>query len=346
MWLSLPPWRQGVGGRQPPRRGVAGKLALLRLEERANPAISFAVGSGPGMSASVNVYDENAALIGTIMPYMAMFTGGVNVALGDVTGDGVPDIVTGAGPSGGPHVKVFDGAGFLGGVTQELISFMAYDINFTGGVYVACGDIDDPAGEEPIPFPDADTRAEIVTGAGAGGGPHVEAFKFNPDGTNQRTILSFNAYDQSFKGGVRVALGDFGGANGGVAGSKTLGDNEIATAPGPGGGPHVRLWDYDGEEFMPDNFANIIADIGPGFTGGLFVSAGYFTNNRDSDGFIYEDVVISAGPGGQPHTVTYRLDSFVDVAQRNVGVYVLASTPAGTNDNGTPEDVTPNDFAT
>src|SRR4051794_7920963 len=63
------------------------------------------------------------------------FTGGVSVAAGDVNGDGFPDIVTGAGPTGGPHVKAFSGKD-----GSELFSFYAYDAGFTGGVNVAVGD--------------------------------------------------------------------------------------------------------------------------------------------------------------------------------------------------------------
>ena len=81
----------------------------------------------------------------------------------DVNGDGLDEVVTGAGPGGGPHVLVWSLAG--GGVTP-LASFYAYDPLFGGGVYVACGDLD------------GDGLADVVTGAGPGGGPHVRAFSF------------------------------------------------------------------------------------------------------------------------------------------------------------------------
>lgn len=93
-------------------------------------------------------------------------------------------IVTAAGAGGGPHVRVFSGADGL-----ELQGFMAYDPRFTGGVYVAAGDFD------------LDGRADIVTAAGAGGGPHVRVFS----GKDQHEIAGLMAYDPQFSGGVYVA---------------------------------------------------------------------------------------------------------------------------------------------
>lgn len=108
------------------------------------------------------------------------FRGGVAVALGDVTGDGIPDAVVGAGAGGGPRVRVFDGATFA-----TVADFFAYAPDFAGGITVAVLD------------------GKIVTGPGTGGGPHVRLFDLH--GT---PVGGFFAGDPADRRGALVATGD------------------------------------------------------------------------------------------------------------------------------------------
>ena len=122
-----------------------------------------AIGAAASGLPLVHVYDGNGALTYTITAYSTAFRGGVRVATGDVTGDGVPDIVTAPGVGGGPVVRVFDGV--TGNMVRE---FNAYDANFRGGVYIALADLD------------ADGKDDIITGAALAAGRTSKSLTARP----------------------------------------------------------------------------------------------------------------------------------------------------------------------
>jgi hypothetical protein len=80
----------------------------------------------------VRVFDGGTlAEVQSFFPYDPGARGGVLVGAVYANRDGRADLVTGAGPGGGPHVRVFDG-----GTLAELQGFFAYDPAFLGGVFV------------------------------------------------------------------------------------------------------------------------------------------------------------------------------------------------------------------
>jgi uncharacterized repeat protein (TIGR01451 family) len=242
--------------------GVSVACGDVDGDGRADIVTGAGPGGGPHVRAFTLTGGGPAEVVG-FYAYDPTFTGGVRVAAGDVTGDGLADIITAPGAGGGPHVRVFNLAGGL----TEVASFYAYDPTFTGGVFVATGDVT------------GDGRADVVTGAGASGGPHVRAFDLADGGPSE--VASFYAYDPTFTGGVTVAVGDVTGD--GVA--------EIVTGAGPGGGPLVRVL----------NLAEGLTEVAsfyaydPTFTGGVFVAVGDVTG----DGVA--DLITGAGVGGGPH---------------------------------------------
>jgi hypothetical protein len=192
-------------------------------------------GPGPEFGPHVRGWEQDGTpLAGVSFQAYGTLKYGVNVASGDLDGDGFSEIVTGAGPGAvfGPHVRAWNWDG-IGSVTAiPEISFFAYG-TLKYGVNVTCGDID------------GDGYAEIVTGAGPGAvfGPHVRAWNWDGDGgVDPVPNISFLAYGTP-RWGVNVASGDIDGD----------GIDEIVTGPGPGPvfGAHIRGWNCDGGSVAP-----------------------------------------------------------------------------------------------
>ena len=190
------------------------------------------------------------------------------------------EIITGAGPGGGPQVNVysFDAAA---GIQLEN-SFFAYDPTLRSGITVAV------------------SGGLIATGPGFTGGPHVKVF----EGIDANLVASYFAFDPNSRNGVNVALsfdgsrivltagtdagrqpvvGTFDATTGtlldsqmvyepGFLGGVTVtnvttvqGESRTVFGTGLGGGPRIRIFG-PGDVLVKDFFA-----FGEDFRGGVFV---------------------------------------------------------------------------
>lgn len=152
------------------------------------------VGPGPGGGPHVRVIKYANGVLSELVGFYAyspQFGGGVNVAACNM--DGVPgdEIVTAPISGGGPHVRVFK---FANGNLSELAGFYAYDPTFTGGVSVACGDID------------GDGVGELITGAGVGARPQIRVFGLSGGSVVEKA--SFYLLGGNTLYGLRVAAGN------------------------------------------------------------------------------------------------------------------------------------------
>lgn len=188
------------------------------------------IGSGAGMSASVEIYDVYGYKDEIdFSPYHSDYKGGVDVASGDVDGDGVDEIIMvntsiTEEDRDVSRVKVykFDSEKTL------IKEFVAFGKAVAGG-RVSVGDVN------------GDGKQEIIVSANRHGGPVVRAFDINGKPIYKNVFFAFHP---DYRGGIDVAAGDV----------DADGVDEIAVAPLEAETPIIKIYKMGEEEELIKEF--------------------------------------------------------------------------------------------
>lgn len=134
-WQSRPDWYPFHAGYKGGYHLAIGQISKKDISGKQYG--SLIIGAGEGITPVVRVYDNYFQLQTEWLPFDANFRGGVPVAAGDVDGNGVDEIIIGAGKGMKPTVQVFGKTG-----TARGPAFSAYDTAGFPGVDVRAVDVD------------------------------------------------------------------------------------------------------------------------------------------------------------------------------------------------------------
>lgn len=114
-------------------------MPTIKTNKPSNPDVDsdgvdeIIAGAGAGARPRVRVFNLQGRALGDFNAFSTTFRGGVTVVVGNVNGDGIDEIIAGAGVGARPRVRTLTMRGRI------LADWYAYSTTFTGGVRVAAG---------------------------------------------------------------------------------------------------------------------------------------------------------------------------------------------------------------
>ena len=196
-------------------------------------------GTGPGVRPEVKVFVAGTdRLLTTLYPFQSGYMGGVNVTVGDLDLDGVPEVIVASGGGAQATIQVIDT------VTASVKSSFYVFPGYQGPVTVASGDVD------------GDGRPDLVACSGDGSIATVAIL----DGLTGVVSRSFYAFEGGAKTGGTIAVGDLDGK----------GSQEIIVGGGAGNQGLVKVFGVSDGEWGALGQFKAFAN----YNGGVNVAAG------------------------------------------------------------------------
>jgi len=249
--------------------GMAGPVALgsagrnFTIDAGLTPIIVLAPDKNPGTPQEVMVVNAGTgAVLQRFLAYEVDYGGGTRVAVADLDGDGVEEIIAAPGRNRAPEIRVFS---LDGKPVPGFPEFLAYARDFMGGVHVAVADVDGDGRPDIVTVPSygaADVR--VFLNRYKPDKPWEPAFQATPD-------ISFQAFSAASIGGAVVAVADMGKWDNGSFGNERDGKAEIVIGTGGGTTATVSVFTVSAttvvcvQTFRP--FTGLTSD----FLGGVFL---------------------------------------------------------------------------
>lgn len=296
------------------------------VEFNPGPDVPYVTGADAGQPSRITLYNQDGTVRWTKFAFDPAFTGGVRVAVGDVNGDGIQDVIAGEGPGGFSRIRAFNGVN-----GQFLFGAAPFGSSYSGGIYVAAGDFNDDGLDDVVAGTGGDfvSRVRVRNAANpsqnlrnilvgtasdmdevqvavgdvdndntldiiATLGPQVKVFDGSVNTLTPPTLHEVSPFGLNFPGSISVASGDVNGD----------GFDDIIVGRSVGGDTRVKL--YLGSTGAPGGVPWLLQQItysGPSSITGVSVAA------RDIDGDGLAEVVTANGPGSDPLVRTFWGDT-------------------------------------
>jgi hypothetical protein len=286
-------------------------------------AVGSDVASKGASKPSFDVYDaENNRFkfrVAASSTYGTSDKYGIRLAVADIDGDGLPDVITAPGRSTKPDIKVFLGtpqAGLQGKLYTTLAASDTFGTKFKDGVNITAGDVDGDAMPEVILAPERGAATIKIY--------HNQVLEpGHPTAPLKTTARNLNAFSdiKKYAGGATLAVGNLDGD----------GLNILELIVGTGAGVAGKVRTFSLLAATPVTLRTI--NDPTGFNQGIFVSAG------NVDGDSKAEIVTATGSGGGSRIRVFsaagvQLNSFQAFSTADVPNAPLRITMRDANDDG------------